>query len=332
MKRSVRRFPVIFSVALAALATMSHLPAAFAQSFPVAGRPIRIVVPFPPGGQTDIHARLVAPKLGEAFGVPVAVDNKPGASSVIAAQDVARATADGHTLFYTSLLTHTQNPHLLAKLPYDPFRDFTPITLFVHSGTVLVAHPSLPADNVRELVAYAKANPGKLNYASVSPGSTSHLNAEWLKMLTGIELVHVPYKGSADAIRDLLGGQVQLMFDGATTAVQNFRAGKVKLLGAATEARIAALPELATVAEQGIDGVNISGWIGFFAPGGLPDEALGKLNRELVRIVLSPEVSDAIRKGGNEPVGNSPQEFARIVRDHHERWGRVIRHIGLKLD
>ena len=303
-----------------------------AQTFPIAGKPVRIIVPFPPGGQTDIHARLVAPRLSEALGVPVVLENKPGASTALGAQEVARALPDGHTLLYANPTAHTQLPHLVSKLNYDPFNDFTPLLRFVRAATVLIAAPGLPVNNVRELVAHAKANPGKLNYASVSPGSSSHLNAEMLKQQADIELLHVPYKGSADATRDLFGGQVQLMFDGPATAVVNVKAGRVKALGVADTRRNAALPEVPTFAEQGVAGIDIFGWIGFFGPGNLPADTTTRLNAELNRILALPEIQDVLKKGGNDPDGGSAADFARTVRDQHERWGRVIRSLGLKLD
>ncbi|MBL8386587.1 MAG: tripartite tricarboxylate transporter substrate binding protein [Burkholderiales bacterium] len=319
-------------IALCSAAALAASAAASAQGFPQPGRAVRIIVPFPPGGQTDIHARLVAPRLADALGVPVVVENKPGASTALGATEVARAAADGHTLLYANPTAHTQLPHLTGKLAYDPFRDFTPIVSFVRAATVLVATPAVPAANVRELVAHAKANPGKLNYASVSPGSSSHLNAEMLKMQAGIDILHVPYKGSADAIRDLFGGQVQLMFDGLATAVANVRAGRVKALGVADTRRNPALPDVPTFTEQGVAGIDIFGWIGFFGPGGLPRETTARLNADLNRILALPEIRDAVLKGGNDPDGGSAEDFARTVRDQHERWGRVIRSLGLKLD
>lgn len=322
--RTVRR--LLLCVAMFACGT-PH-----AHGFPLAGKPIRIIVPFPPGGQTDIHARMVAPRLAEALGVAVVVENKPGASTALGAAEVARAAADGHTLLYANPTAHTQLPHLVSKLPYDPFTDFTPILRFVRAATVLVAAPGLPVANVRELVAYARANPGKLNYASVSPGSSSHLNAEMLKMQAGIDLLHVPYKGSADATRDLFGGQVQLMFDGLATAVTNVKAGRVKALAVADTRRNAAMPEVPTFSEQGVAGIDIYGWIGFFGPGNLPRETTLRLNTELNRILVQADMQEILKKGGNDPDGGSAEDFARTVRDQHERWGRVIKSLGLKLE
>ena len=306
---------------------------ATAQTFPAPGRPIRIVVPFPPGGQTDVYARVVGQHLGEALGgVAVITENKPGANTTLGAAEVARAAADGHTLLFINPAAFTQLPHLVAKLPFDPIKDFVPIIQFVRTTVVLVAHPNVPATSVRELVAYAKANPGKLNYASWAAGSSSHLYAEMLKLNTGINLVHIPYKGTADAMRDLLGGQVQLMFDGAATATANAHAGRVKALAIADSQRNAALPDVPTFAEQGVAGIDMTSWIGFFGPRGMTPVAIARLNAEIDKILRIPQVVDLIKKGGNDPGGGSPEDFARAVQDQSVRWGAVIRHIGLKLE
>ena len=317
---------------LGVFAGVAWAAGAIAQGFPIPGKSIRIVIPFPPGGQTDVHARLIAPRLSEALGVAVIVENRPGAASFIAAQEVARAAPDGHTIFYTSLLTHTQNPHLYSKLPYDPFMDFTPIMQFVSSALALVSSPQLPANNLQELVAHARANPGKVNYASVSQGSTSHLYAEILKSQAGIDIVHIPYKGTADAMRDLYGNQVQILFDGPVTAVQNLKAGRVKVLAVTGSRRLPALPEVPTAAEQGVPGMELVGWIGFFGPGGMARETVARINAELVRISKTPEMIKVVVDGGLEPAANSPDQFTQVVKEHYERWGAVIRRIGLNLD
>ena len=305
---------------------------ACAQGFPSPGKSIRIVVPTPPGGTTDIQARLIAPKLGEALGVPVVIDNKPGASTMIGAQDVARAAPDGHTLLYTFTVTHTQVPHLYAKVPYDPFRDFTPITHVARASTILVVHESIPVANVRDLVAYAKANPGRLNFGSFSPGSASHLMGELFKSQTGIDIVHVPYKGSGDAIKDLLSGRVQLMFDGPTTAIANTKTGRVKALAIAGPNRLPGAPGVPTMAEQGFPEIAGTGYLGFFGPANLPPATLRRLSVELMKIVRSGDVSESLILGGSEPTGTAPEEFAAIVRDLYEKWGRIIQQLGLKLD
>jgi len=312
---------------LAALA--AALPAA-AQTFPQPGKAVRIVVPFAPGGATDVQARLIAQKMGGALGAPVLVDNKPGGSTVIGAREVQKAAPDGHTLLYT-IAIHVQLPHLYRAPPWDALRDFTPITAGALGGTVLTAHASVPASNLRELVAYAKANPGKLNYASFGTGTTAHLNGEWLRRLAGIDIVHVPYKGSGDAMKDLLSGQVQLFFDGVNTAISNTKTGRVKMLAAATEKRIPVLPELPTMKEQGID-MGIDGFLGFFGPAGMAPATVDAVYRALAAAISQPDVKEAFARDGYEASGMPPADYARFLRGVSDRWAGVIRDVGVRLD
>jgi tripartite-type tricarboxylate transporter receptor subunit TctC len=325
----------LFAVAAATALGMFAGPAALAQTtaWPVAGKPIRIVVPFPAGSGSDATARVIAKLMtDELGGANVIVDNKPGAGTFIGAQDVARSPADGHTLLYTIVITHTQNPHLYARLPYDPVKDFTPLAQMVKSATVLIAPPDAPFNNVQELVAYAKAHPGKLNYASFSQGSTSHLNGELLQMRSGTKMTHVPYKGTADASRALVAGEVQLYFDGTATAVQLIKAGKAKGLGTATPTRVPVLADLPTIAEQGVPGLDIVGWQGIFGPGGRVHAAARRIGDVLAKIARSPEMLKLIEAQGNEPSGASGATFAAIVKNDSERWGEVIRAAHIKLD
>jgi len=298
-------------------------------AFPVAGKPVRIVVPFPPGGQTDIQARAIAQRMGEA-GLSVIVENKPGGNTVIGAREVQKASPDGHTLLYT-IATHVQIPHLYREPPWDPFRDFTPLTAGARAATVLTAHVSTPFGSVKELVAYARSNPGKLNYASFGSGSTSHLNGELLKKLAGIDIVHVPYKGSADAMKDHVSGTVQLFFDGPTTAIANAKSGKVKLIATAAETRKAALPDLPTLREEGYD-VGMWGYLWFWGPAGMSSATVDEVYRPLARAIQHPEVRELFAAGGSEASGMPPEEMARAARDLHERWGAVIRSVGVRLD
>lgn len=300
------------------------------QTFPVAGKPVRIVVPFPPGGQTDIQARAIAQRVTEASGIAVVVENRPGGATAIGAREVQKSAPDGHTLLYT-IATHVQIPHLYREAPWDPFRDFTPITAGARSATILTAHVSMPFNTVPELVAYAKANPGKLNYASFGPGSTSHLNGEHFKRLAGIDLVHVPYKGSGDAMKDHITGTVQLFFDGPTTAIQNTRTGKVKMIAAAAETRYAALPELSTMRENGYD-VGMWGYLWFWGPAGMPPAVIDGVYQHLARAIQHPAVRELFASGGSEASGIPPAEMARAARDLYDRWGQVIRTLGVKLD
>ena len=319
-------------ISVAALCA-SGLAGAQAPVFPQPGKPIRIVLPFPAGSGTDANVRNIARMLQDQLGGhPVIVDNKPGAGTFIGAAEVARAAPDGHTLLYTIVITHTQNPHLYSKLPYDPFKDFTPLTQVMKSATVLIANPSAPFSTVKELVTYAKANPGKLNFASYSAGSTSHLNGELLMMRTGIQMVHVPYKGTADASRALVAGDVQLYFDGTSSAVQLIKAGRAKGLGTATPKRVPVLPDLPTIAEAGVPGIDIVGWQGLFAPGHMDPALAARLAGLLQKAVTSPDMLKAIEQQGNEPSGVSGAEFAAIVKSDYERWGEVIRSAKIKLD
>ncbi len=315
---------------LALLLACACAAAAHGQTFPIPGKTVRIVVPFAPGGATDIQARLIAQKLAESLGVPVVVDNKPGASTVIGSREVAKAAPDGHTLLYTIAII-TQLQHLYRTPPFDLFKDFTPLTAGAIGGTVLTAHVSVPANNLKELIAYAKANPGKLNYASFGTGTTAHLNGESLKRAAGIDIVHVPYKGSGDAMRDHLAGEAQLFFDGVTTAIANTKTGKVKMIAAATGKRIPVLPDLPTMAEQGVP-IGIDGFLGFFGPAGMPPALAEAVTRELIKAIAAPEVRKNLIEGGYEPGGMPQPEYAKFVRNIYERWGEVIRDVGVKLD
>jgi tripartite-type tricarboxylate transporter receptor subunit TctC len=316
-------------VALLCAAALAAFPL-HAQQFPQPGKPVRIVVPFAPGGQTDIQARAIAQKMGESLGASVIVENRPGGSTVIGAREVQKAAPDGHTLLYT-IATHVQIPHLYKTPPWDAFKDFTPITAGAKSATILTAHVSQSYNTVRGLVEYAKSNPGKLNYASFGAGSTSHLNGELFKRLAGIDIVHVPYKGSGDAMQGHLGGVTQLFFDGPTTAIANAKTGKVKMLAAAAETRYEALPYLATMRELGYD-VGMWGYLWFWGPANMPPATVEAVYQQLVKGILHPSVKELFAKGGSEASGMPPAEMARVARDLDARWGKVIRDLGVKLD
>jgi tripartite-type tricarboxylate transporter receptor subunit TctC len=288
------------------------------------------VVGFAAGGGTDIQARIVAPKLGEALGVPVIVENKPGASTAVAAAEVARAAPDGYTLLYTFNGTFAQNPFTQAALPYDPFRDFTPVSLGARGSQILVLHTSIPAATVAELVAWARANPGKLNIASFGAGTSSHIFAELLMRQSGVPMTHVPYKGTGDAVKDLLAGRVQLMFDAGPSAVQNAGTGKLRMIGIVAPARSPLLPLVPTLAEQGYRGIDLVGWLGFYGPAHLPPETLRALNAALAKALAAPEVKDGFAKGIYEAVSSSPEELAALTRQSYEQWGRIIRELGIK--
>ena len=317
---------------LAAASLGAPLAQAQTGSFPQAGKPLRIIVPFPAGGQTDIQARALAPKLQASLGIPVLVDNKPGASTIIGVQDLIRAPADGHTILYTIGVTVMQNPHLFSKLPYDAFRDLAPLMFAARSGTILIVPSAAPYGTVKELVAYAKANPGKLNFGSFSNGSTSHLYGEMMKEAVGIDMVHIPFKGSADASAALVGNQVQLLFDGPTTALAQAKGGRVKMLGVTDKARYGVLPDVPTMAEAGVPGLDLEGGMMFYAPAKTPPEVLQKLNAELAKALKDPAIVQLFVTNGTEIVASSPEALGAMNRVGHEKWGAIIKKLGLKLD
>jgi tripartite-type tricarboxylate transporter receptor subunit TctC len=319
-----------FGVALGATAFLGLAPLALAQDFPVrGGKPIRIVVGFTAGGGTDAQARIVAQKLGEVLGTGVIVDNKPGASTMLAASEVARALPDGYTLLYAPSSTMAQNPHTFSQVPYDPFKDFTAISMGGRGPLVLSVSTTVPASNVKELVAYVKANPGKVSYASFGAGTSSHIYGEAFVKKAGIDAVHIPYKGGSDAAKDLIGGRVQYMFDSASSALITSGTGKVKILAIAANARIAALPDVPTFAEQGVAGLDLPSWLGFYGPAHMPAPVVAKLNAALTQVLAMPQVREFYRSGGYEAGASTPEEFAGITRSSYERWGTMVQQVGL---
>ncbi|MBO9651167.1 MAG: tripartite tricarboxylate transporter substrate binding protein [Variovorax sp.] len=329
MKRSSASRRAFASV-LGAAALTGLLPvAAMAQAFPAPGKPIRIVVGFTAGGGTDAQARIVAQKLGEVLNTPVIVDNKPGASTMLAASEVARAPADGYTLLYAPSSTMAQNPHTFAQVPYDPFKDFTPISMGGRGPLVLSISTTVPANNVKELVAYVKAHPGQVSYASFGTGTSSHIYGEAFVKKTGIDAVHIPYKGGSDAAKDLIGGRVQYMFDSASSAVITSATGKVKILAVAASARIAAMPDVPTFAEQGFAGLDLPSWLGFYGPARMPAPVVAKLNAALTKVLAMSQVQEFYRSGGYEAGATTSEEFATITRSAYERWGTMVQQVGL---
>ena len=286
-----------------------------AQPYP--SKPIRFVVPYPAGGPLDTVARLLGQKVSESTKQPVIVDNKPGAGGNIGADAVA---------------THAINPTLYSSIPYDANKDFVAVTQVASTPNVLVVNPSVPASNVREFIAYAKANSGKLNFGSGSTGSAGHLAGELFKAMAGVDMTHVPYKGAAPAMTDLIGGQIQLMFDNLASSLAQVRAGKVKALAVTTAKRSALAPELPTIAESGLPGFDISTWFGIFVPAGTPREIVERLHAEFVKALAAPEVRERMVNLGAEPVGNKPDEFAAYIRTEADKYARVIKASGAKAD
>ena len=315
---------------LLAIATGSLPAAAQSPAFPQAGKPIRLVVGLAAGGSLDAQARTVAQKITEQTGLQVVVENKTGASMMLAASEVARAAPDGHTLMYAPSSVFAQNPHTLASVPYDPFKDFTPITLATKGPLVLTLHTSVPARDVKELVAWAKANPGKLNFASFGTGTSSHVYAEAFSKAAGIETVHVPYKGTADAARDLLEGRVQAYFDAAPTAINNERTGRIRILGVAAPQRSPYLPNVPTIGEQGVAGIDLTSWIAIVGPAKMPSELVGKVNALFVAALADKQVHETIAKGAYETAPSTPAELAAEMRSAYDRWGAMIKAIGFQ--
>jgi tripartite-type tricarboxylate transporter receptor subunit TctC len=313
------------------LVFLAGLASAGAQTFPQAGKPIRLLVGFAAGGGTDIQARIFAPRIADALGTSVVVENKPGAGTSIAAAEVARAAPDGQTMLYSFNGAFAQVPFTQAGgVPYDPVKDFTPLSLGAQGSQILVLHTSIPAHNVKELLAWAKENPGQLNIASFGTGTSSHLFAEMFMRQSGVQMVHVPYKGTGDAVKDLLAGRVQIMFDAGTSAIANTATGKLRMIGVVGEKRSPFTPDVPTMTEQGIKGIDLVGWLGFFGPPNLPPEITKKLNAAIVKAVNDPAARSAIEKGGYESVSSTPEELGAMVKRDIERWGKIIKDIGFK--
>lgn len=302
------------------------------EDFPQKGKVIRIITPLSPGGSSDIQARAIAQRLSQQMGTPVIVENKPGASTAIAVRELIRAPADGYTLLYTITVTTSQLPHLYAKPPFDVFKDMAPVGVAARTRTILVATGKAPYNTLGEMIAYAKANPGKVNYGSYGTGSSAHVNGELLKSIAGIDIVHVPYKGSTDAVRDLLGGQIQLVFDGPSTAITNAKSGLVKILGVADKERLPAIPDAPTITEAGVSCLDLPGLEQFFAPAGTPKAIIDKLNAELMKVVRTPEITEMYVRGGSTVVAGTPAEHARMMKEDSEKWGAVIRKLGIKME
>jgi tripartite-type tricarboxylate transporter receptor subunit TctC len=295
-------------------------------------RPIRIVVPFPPGGATDILARDVAQKLTDAWGQAVIVDNRPGAGGNIGSELVAKAAPDGYTLEMGTVGTHAINASLYAKMPYDHVKDFAPVILVASVPNVLEVNPALPVNSVAELIAYAKANPGKLNFASSGNGTSIHLSGELFKVMAGVQMTHVPYKGSAPALQDLIAGQVQLMFDNLPPSLPQIKAGKLRALAVTSAARASALPDVPTVAEAGLPGFEASSWFGVLAPAGTPPAIVAKLNAEIARWLATPEAKEKLAKQGADAAGGSPEDFAKHIAAETAKWAKVVKESGAKID
>jgi tripartite-type tricarboxylate transporter receptor subunit TctC len=319
---------LLSTVVLAALMLVFGATA-LAQEYPA--KPIRVVVPFPPGGGTDLMARSVMQKLGESLGATMIIDNRGGAGGSIGSDIVAKSPADGYTLLIISG-AHAINPSLYPKLPYDSVRDFAPVTMFTSGPGLLVVHPSVPAKTVKEFIALAKSRPGQLNYASAGIGTPPHLAGELFKTMAGVDIVHVPYKGNGPAYTDLIGGHVSVMFPTIPTAIPHVRAGKLRALAVTTRSRTPIAPELPPISESGVPGYDVSSWYGLLAPAGTPAAVVSRLQREIAKVLRSPDVGEKLTAQGLDLVGSTPDAFAAVIKSEIMKWAKVVKASGARAD
>jgi len=313
-----------------ALLCLLAAPLAQAQTYP--NRPVRIVVPFPPGAATDTLGRLIAQRLTESWGQPVTVDNRPGAGSIIGAETSAKSAPDGTTIFMGHIGTHGANPALYAKLPYDPVRDFAPVSLLVTIPNLLAVHPSLPVASVRELIDLAKSKPGALNIGSPGISTSSHLIIALFGSLTGTSMTHIPFKGTVAAMQGFVGGDVQVAFDTVTALMPHARAGKVRVLAITSKDRSATAPDVPPLAESGVPGFDVSTWFAFFVPTGTPRAVIDRVNGDVVRIMQTKDMSERLQGMGMNVVASSPEQLATHVNNEIARWGRVVKEANIKVE
>jgi len=315
-------------------AALAAAPSAVrAQAGPVyPGKPVRLVVPFPPAGATDLLARAVAADLQKGWGTSVVVENRPGAGGNLGTDLVAKSAPDGYTLVMGTVGTHGINVSLYSRLPYDAVRDFAPVTLVASVPNLLVVNPAVPAKSVRELIAYAKADPDRLNYASSGNGTSIHLSGELFKAMAGVQMTHVPFNGSGPAIASVIGGQTQLMFDNMPSALPHARSGKLRALAVTSDQRSPAAPELPTIAEAALPGYSAGSWFGVLAPAGTPREIVMKVHDTIVAGLRTAETRELLLRQGAEPVGNSPEQFGEFIRAEIAKWARVVKASGARVD
>ena len=304
---------------------------AWSQSGSFPNRPIHVIVPFPPGGAVDPIARSITPKLEEAWGQPVVVDNKPGAATIIGSDFVAKAPPDGHTVILVAT-SFTVNPSAYSKLPFDPVKDFAPISLVSRLPNMLVVNSRLPVNSVKELIDYLKARPGQVNFSSIGYGSTQHLAGELFKSVAGVNMVHVPYKGSGPSMMSVVSGETSLTFDSVFLLTPQVKAGKLRALAATGPKRTPLAPNLPTASESELPGFEVDGWVGFLAPAGTPRELIQKWHQETARILQTPEFRERQISQGLEPVGSTPEYFTEFIKTEIAKWGKVVKQAGIKLD
>jgi tripartite-type tricarboxylate transporter receptor subunit TctC len=314
---------------IAALLSLAAFSAS-AQSYPT--KPIRWVVPFPPGGGTDITTRTVTSKLAEALGQQIVIDNRPGSGGTIGLAIAAKLPPDGYHVSTGQLANMGIAPALYPKLPYDSTKDFAPISQVASAVLVLVSHPSFPARTVKDLIAMARAKPGAITYGSPGNGTSGHLSVEMIRVAGKLDMVHVPYKGAAPALTDLLGGQITIYFSSIPPSVALIKSGRLKALGTSGAKRAAALPDVPTVAESGIPGFSVDNWYGVVGPAGMPKEAIARLNAELVKVLASPDLRERFIADGSEAISSTPEQFAAFIRDEVQKWGKVVREAKVKVD
>lgn len=329
MKTQVRTVYAIAAL-VATTAALVEVPDVAAQPYP--GKSVRIVVGFAAGGPTDVVARLVGQKLSERMGQTFVVDNRPGAGGVLATDQVAKAPADGYTLLMGTIGGLTVSQHLLAKIPYDTLRDLAPITQAVSNTNIMVLHPSIPTKSVKEFIALAKSRPDALTYASSGNGTITHLSGELFKLMAGVKMTHIPYKGGAPALTALISGEVGLSFENALIVLPHIRAGKMRPIAVTGARRTQALAEVPTMDEAGLPGYRATGWYGLLAPAKTPADIVSRLHAEASQVLKSKDVVDKFATMGSEAVGNTPAEFAEFIRSETEKWGKVVRAAGMKPD
>jgi tripartite-type tricarboxylate transporter receptor subunit TctC len=321
-----------FAFALAAAGALGLSPFAVQAQAAFPSKALTIVVPFSAGGTTDILARVVGQYMSKDLGQPVIIDNRAGAGGNIGAQMVARAAPDGYTLLMGTVGTHAINQSLYKKMPFDPIKDFAPITRVALVPNLLVANPGQPYKNVKELIAYAKANPGKVTFASSGSGTSIHLSGEMFSQMAGVEMQHIPYKGSAPALTDLLGGQTAIMFDNMPSVIGHVKAGKLRPLAVTTPQRSPALPDVPTIAEAGVPGYSATSWFGLLAPANTPAPVIAKLNASILKALADPEVKKKMAEQGAEPHGEKPEQFAEFIRSETAKWGQTVKKSGATAD
>jgi tripartite-type tricarboxylate transporter receptor subunit TctC len=315
---------------LALCLAMTVTGPAIAADYPA--KPVRVVVPFPPGGTTDVLARIVAAGLSERMGQQFIIDNRPGASGAIGTTMVAKAPPDGYTLVFATINTHGINASLFPNLPYDPIKDFAPVTIVANTPNVLMVHPSVSAKNLTELIALAKAEPGRLNFGSTSLGGSPHMSGELFKMMAQVDIVHVPYKGGGPMLTDLIGGHIQMAFDNLPSSMGHIRAGDVRAIAVTTAERLPSAPDIPTMRESGLPDYEVAAWFGLLAPAGTPPEIVERLHKNISEILQSPEGGKRLADLGAEPVGNTPEEFAGVITYEVARWRKVVQATGVKVE